>query len=152
MEHIDLIDKKDRKIISILQENSKLSTRQIAKKSLLPITTIHNRIKKLTKTGLIKKYTIVPDYEKMGMGITVYVLMTVDYKKLGTNEEAKNKIIKMMDDHGILETFSLVTGVTDCILRIRTKDIDTLNNFLISKLRKIDFATKTEPLIVLKDV
>ncbi|MFH1445600.1 MAG: Lrp/AsnC family transcriptional regulator [Nanoarchaeota archaeon] len=146
------MDEKDRKILSILQENSKLSTRQIAKKALLPITTAHNRIKKMKRDGIIEKYTIIPNYKKIGMSVVAYVLITVDYKLLGTNEQAKKEIEKMISQYGIVENFSLVTGVTDAILRIRTTDIDTLNNFLVQRLRQLDFATKTETLIVLKDI
>jgi len=41
------IDEKDRKIIEVLQEHGDYTTRQIAKKVSLPITTVHNRIKKI---------------------------------------------------------------------------------------------------------
>ena len=41
------------KILEVLRENSKLSTQQIAKKTGLPVTTVHNRIKKLKKLGQI---------------------------------------------------------------------------------------------------
>ena len=49
------MDEKDEKILKLLKENSKLTTQQISKKTLIPITTIHNRIKKLEKEGIIKK-------------------------------------------------------------------------------------------------
>ena len=51
-----MLDKSDIKIIEILKENSKLSTQQISKKTAIPITTVHYRIKKLEKEGLKKIY------------------------------------------------------------------------------------------------
>ena len=58
------MDEKDEQILQILLINSKLSTHQISKKTGIPITTVHNRIKKLTKKGIIKGYTIVIDHKK----------------------------------------------------------------------------------------
>jgi len=43
------VDDKDIKIIDLLKENSAYTTREIAKKTLLPVTTVHNRIKKLKR-------------------------------------------------------------------------------------------------------
>ena len=48
-----ILDDKDKKIIEILKENSRLSTQQISKKTLIPITTVHHRIKKLEKEKII---------------------------------------------------------------------------------------------------
>ena len=145
------MDEKDRKILSILQENSRLSTRQIANRTQLPITTVHNRIKKLNSEGTIKKYTIIPNYKKIGLSVVAYVLLSVDYKDIKDGEETKKELQRLLGNDGIIENLSFVTGVTDALIRIRTTDIDTLNNFLINKLRQTEFAEKTETLIVLKD-
>ena len=51
------MDKKDKTILELLNENSKLTTSQISKKTIIPITTVHNRIKKLEKEGIITGYT-----------------------------------------------------------------------------------------------
>ena len=76
MEH--KLDKKDLQILEILKNNYEYTTREIARKTLLPVTTIHNRIKKMRKTGVIKKYTIEPDYKKINKGFLVYVLITAN--------------------------------------------------------------------------
>ena len=46
---MNYVDDKDRKILDLLENNSKLTTNQLSKKTAIPITTIHNRIKKLEK-------------------------------------------------------------------------------------------------------
>ena len=60
------LDQKDKKILQILKENANLTTSQIAKKTAIPITTVHNRIKKLNKEKVIKNYTLNLDFEKIG--------------------------------------------------------------------------------------
>ena len=52
-----MLDKIDQKIINVLREDASLSTHRIAKKTLIPQTTVLNRIIKLKKAGIIKKYT-----------------------------------------------------------------------------------------------
>ena len=65
-----------------MKENSKLTTHQISKKTLIPITTIHNRIKKLVKEGVIKKYTLELDNKKLGKYLAAYIQINVDYRLL----------------------------------------------------------------------
>ena len=77
-----MLDKKDLAILEILKHNSNLSTQNIAKKTNIPITTVHNRIKKLEKEGIIKEYSVVLDNKKIGKPIAAYILITVDYKLL----------------------------------------------------------------------
>ena len=72
------MDKKDEKIIEILKDHAEYTTRQIAKKTLLPITTVHNRIRKLRREGIIKKYTIKLDNSKLGKNFVSYVLISVN--------------------------------------------------------------------------
>ena len=72
------IDDKDQKIIEILQEHGEYTTRKIAKKTLLPITTVHNRIKKLKKEGVIKKFTVELDYKKVDKSFVVYILISAN--------------------------------------------------------------------------
>jgi Lrp/AsnC family leucine-responsive transcriptional regulator len=60
------MDEKDRLILQELKKNSNRSTQQLGKATKIPSTTIHNRIKKLEKIGIIKQYTIQIDNKKLG--------------------------------------------------------------------------------------
>ena len=62
------LDDKDWKIINILKEHGDYATRQIAKKTLLPVTTIHHRIKRLKEEKIIRKFTIDLDPIKTEKG------------------------------------------------------------------------------------
>ncbi len=147
-----MLDEKDLKILDILKQNSKLTSQKIAKKINIPITTIHNRIKKLEKLGIIKGYTVKLDYKQLDKGILAYILVTVNYllpsgKKLRQEDIAKN--IKKLAN---VEEVNIMTGVTDILVKVRVKDIDELNNFIIKKLREIDGIDKTQTMIVLSSV
>ena len=60
------LDKTDLKVIEALKENAKLTTSKISKRFNIPITTVHNRIKKLEREGVIKSYVPVFDHHKLG--------------------------------------------------------------------------------------
>ena len=67
------LEQTDKKILNILLDNSRLSLRQIAKKTQVSVATVMNHIKKLEKEGIIKKYTTKLDYEKTGYDVEVMV-------------------------------------------------------------------------------
>lgn len=141
---------KDKKIIEVLKQNARLSTQKISKKVLIPITTVHNRIKRLEKEGIIKNYTINLDYKKLGKGVISFILITVTYflpdKKLQQEEIAKN--IKKI---GAEEVY-IIAGNEDILAKIRVKDIEELNDFVVKRLRNIEGVEKTRTMIVLSEV
>lgn len=144
------LDKKDFVVLEVLKRNSKLRIGKISKLTLIPITTVHNRIKKLEKLGVIKGYSVVLDFEKLEKPVLAFVLVTVTYllpsgKKI--NQEAVQKEIKKLPD---VENACIVTGATDIVIKVRARDFHELNDFVINKLRSIDGVDKTQTLVVLK--
>jgi Lrp/AsnC family transcriptional regulator for asnA, asnC and gidA len=140
---------KNERILAILKENSKLSTSMISRKAGVPITTVHNRIKKMCKEGIIKKYTIVLDPKKIGRPILALILINFNYKLL--EDKNKEAFAKILHIDGVEELFE-VTGDYDLILKVRTKDIETLNEVL-TKLRSGNFAVRdTKTMIVLNEI
>lgn len=146
------LDNKDLRLLEVLKKDARLTTSQISKKLNIPITTVHNRIKKLTKEGVIKNYTINIDYKKLGKEISVYILINVIYttadgKKLD-QEEIANEIKKQEE----VEEVSIVTGGPDIIVKVRTNDVEALNDFVIKRLRAIRGVDKTQTMVVLRQL
>lgn len=146
------MDEKDEKILKLLRENSKLTTQQISKKTLVPITTVHNRIKKLEKERIIKKYTVEVDNKKLGINIAAYIHIVVDYRLLKEIKMSQHELVKKLKQHEFVEEAAMVTGGTDIIIKVRVKDIDELDDFVTKKLRNIDGIEKTQTMIVLNEI
>lgn len=145
------IDKIDQKIINLLQENSKLSSRKIAKKTLIPITTVYNRIKKLEKEGVIKKYSVVLDEKKMGKILTAYIFIHYDisvWDKESTKKELRKQLLSLPN----VEEVKYVIGRYDILLKARLADTDELNHIILEKLRKIPGVGQSETFFVLEDL
>ena len=145
------MDDKDKKILDILKENSKLSTQQISKKISIPITTVHNRMKKLEGEGIIKKYSVVLDYKKIGKPISAFVLINVDYKLLKQIKKTQDELTKKLKLHSLVEEASRITGGTDLIIKIRVKDVDELDDFVTMYLRNLDGIDKTQTMVILNE-
>jgi Lrp/AsnC family transcriptional regulator, leucine-responsive regulatory protein len=150
MEH--LLDEKDKKILTLLIENSNLSTQNIAKRTNIAITTVHNRIKKLKKLGVIKNYTINVDKKKLGKNLFAFILVNVDNKTLKNSKISQEQLAKKIKNIDIVEEISVIGGGSDIILRVGVEDIDQLNDFLMNKLRTFDAVDSTKTMIVLKDI
>ncbi len=145
------LDDKDYIIMNALRENAKLSTQQLSKKTKIPIATVHNRIKKLESAGVIKGYTTLLNEEMTGTIIS-FVLISVMYHlpdgKVIDQEELAAKVKK----NEFVEEIYVVTGSRDLIVKVRTKNIDQLNNFIIKYLRTIPGIERTETAVVMKAI
>ena len=145
------LDDKDYTILNVLKQNAKLSTQKIAKKTRIPITTVHNRIRKLESAGIIKGYTAVLDNKLMG-DITAFVLISVMYHLPNGKVINQEELAAKVKNNENVEEVNIITGATDFIVKIRTKTVDELNSFVTGYLRTIPGIERTQTLVVLKSV
>lgn len=145
------LDEKDKAIIEILQEHGDYTTRQIARKTLLPATTIHNRIRKLKQEKIIKKFTVDLDYEQLERGFSVIVLVSVDYKLLRELKKDQHLLAKEIKILPEVDEVSVVTGGTDIVMRVRVKDVKEYDQFLLKKFQKIKGIDRTQSLVVIHE-
>ncbi len=142
--HVKL-DAKDRRILDELERDAKATTGKIAKRTAIPVTTVHNRIRRLEQTGVVTRYRPVLDHRKLGLGIHAMIFVTVEGK--GTDQEDLAK--QMLRLPGV-EDVRILTGGYDIVLEARTADVDALNSLLIKRLRKLPGVDKTHTMLVLQ--
>lgn len=145
----DILDDKDKKILEILKNNSDFPTRKIAKQTLLPITTVHNRVQKLRREKIIKKYTVEVDYEKIEQNFLVYVLITANLQVLRAKNRTQYDIAKELRKFQFIERVDIVSGGTDLVAMVRVKDVEEYDKVLLGKIQLIDGIEKTQSLIVI---
>ncbi|HLC65721.1 MAG TPA: Lrp/AsnC family transcriptional regulator [Candidatus Nanoarchaeia archaeon] len=142
------MDDIDLKILNTLKENSKQSVRDVSKITGVPSTTIHSRINKLKKEGIIKRYTVDIDMEKLGKTITAYVMLLLNPQAYRKSKLPENKLPDDLLNNPIVEEAATITGSRDAILKVRTKDMKELDEFIVN-LRKMEMIVRTETLMVL---
>lgn len=145
------LDEKDNKILYILKTNAELTSSQISKKTAIPITTVHNRIKKLKQLGIIKNYTINIDHEKIGKALAAYILITINQSNL-KQKISQHDIGRKLKSFDEVDSADIVTGATDIIIKVRAESMKKLNDFITEKLRNIEGIDKTQTLMVLEEI
>lgn len=143
-----MLDQKDLVILSQLKKNAKFSSRSLAKVSGLPISTVHRRIRKLEKEGIIKGYTVLVDYAKLGKPVEVLFFINLEEVIPGKGHIPMSNVrgeIKKLDD--VVEISSVEGGNFDLIGKAR---IDNLSNVtqLMEKLRSIEGIDEVSCVIV----
>lgn len=139
------LDPIDRKILEILQTNGKITNAQLAQEvGLSPAPTLE-RVRKLENNGFIKSYHAEVDTEKLGMGVSIFLLVTLaSHKKSQVMAfvEKINKVEEVVECHHI-------TGTGDFLLKILTKDIQSYQSIILDKLVEIEEMGNMQSMVVL---
>jgi len=130
-----MIDSKDILIIEKLKENSRMSIRDIAKKTNIRPSTVHQRINKLVTNNIIEKFTIKLNNRSVGENFIVFMLVT-------TKRDFDRKIL---NNRHVKEVFG-ITGEYDLILKLKFRDVEEFNKFVIN-FRKMPEIEKTFTLV-----
>ncbi len=123
-----MIDDIDRQILILLQEDGRLSKAALAEQVGLTVSTVHERVKKLEKKGLIKGYVAVVDAEALGKPIMAFIRLTVG-ATVGGYLESKDSVMKAcLAEPDVLECHG-VAGEDCYVLKVRAtgpKDLEKL--------------------------
>ncbi len=138
------LDKTDAAILDVLGENARLSLRKIAKKVGCSVATVMNRINKLQKEGIIRKYSALIDYDKLGYDLQALVHVRVSKGKLFQVEK------KIASHPNVCAVYD-ITGPFDSVIITRFKTRRSLDNF-IKKIQTYDFIERTETNLILNTI
>jgi len=117
-------------ILDELKKNSKLSEQKISRKTGIPMTTVHNRIKKLRELGIIETYTLRLDYAKLGKPITAFILLKTIH-----GADQKELLMQISKIPNVYEV-AMVTGEFDLLFKARIASMEELNKIVVQGLRK----------------
>lgn len=136
------VDRTDRRIIEALQEDARIPFTEIGTKLGVSDATIHIRVKKMLKAGIIKKYTVVVDESTFGRNVAGYMLLKV---RSGSIEEVSKKLVELESVTMIQE----LHGSSDILLRIGTPDLESFRD-AIREIQAISDVVASEYFTVLK--
>ena len=127
-EDIIKLDETDIKILKIINDDVRISYRQISRDLGISVGTVHNRIDKMLKSGVIEKFAPVLNHKKLGYALTSIIGINVKGQELEAWEQeiSNNKNVVGLYD---------VTGQYDAIVIAKFKDTDELDTFLKELLK-----------------
>ena len=132
---IENMSEVDLQIISLLQEDCRLSFNKIASKLGISAGTAFNHVKNLEKNGILKSYTAVVDSSKLGYGLTAIVLIQVEGDHIA---DVENELVKIANVIAVYD----ITGDYNAVVVTKFKDGTDLNAF-IKKLLSTPYIRRT---------
>ena len=128
------LDAKDISILALLQQNARMTVKEIAATIHLSTTPVHERIKRLEASGVIKQYATLVDHTKVKKGLIAicYVSLKEHSKTAGTKFV---KAINTMTE--VIECYT-ISGEFDFMLKVVTEDMNAYHNFHVNKLSNIE--------------
>ncbi|MGV4529798.1 Lrp/AsnC family transcriptional regulator [Ornithobacterium rhinotracheale] len=142
------IDNIDKRILKELLINSKQSIKDLAQKVELSVTPVHERIKKLESTGIIKGYSANLDIKKIGFNLVVYMNITLIRHQEELDSEIAN-YINGLDE--VVEAY-FVSGDFDLMVKAVLRDMSHYQEFVLHKMSKIDIISNVRSYFVIKDI
>lgn len=142
------LDKTDKKLINLLQNNSKQTTKQLSLQLNLSVTAVYERVKKLEKEQVIKHYVAIVNKNKIDKSFLIFChikLLQHSKEYLLTFEK---EVIQLEE---VSECFH-VSGDYDYILKIYTKDMESYRDFMVTKLTSLKYIGSTHSIFTIGEV
>ena len=142
------LDETDLKILRLLQEDARLTTKQLAAKVNLSTTPVFERVKRLEKEGYIQKYVAVLDPEKLDLGFEVFCAVKL---KQMTRDSAREFTRIIRDIPQVAECYN-ISGEQDYLLKIRARNMKDYNGFIINVLGTVDAIGSIQSSFVMDEI
>jgi len=145
------IDETDARILSLLERDAKMRIHLLARKLGIPASTVHHRIKKMEREGIISGYTISKNYKLLGYGILAHVLVFVDVTALKRMKKTQQDIALALSRIEGAERAEIITGEADLLLTVRCRDMDDYRRILLGKIQAVEGITETRTIMVISE-
>ena len=147
------LDMKDLAILTLIQENSKLTAKQIAKRINAPITTVFAKTKRMEEMGIINGYRAIVTPEKLNAGTAAFILASVSYRTKGDDAPVSQRTVaEEIARFPEVQEVHIITGDWDLLVKLRAESVDAVGKFVVDKLRLIKGLEKTLTCMVFKTV
>lgn len=139
------LDKVDLQILRILQENSRLTTKELAAKVSLSSTPVFERLKRLETNGYIKKYIAILDADKLNQGFMVFCKV----KLQRVNYDIATEFARIIADIPEVTECYNISGSFDYLLKIHAPDMKYYQSFILNVLGRIEYLASLESVFVM---
>jgi DNA-binding Lrp family transcriptional regulator len=147
------MDEKDSAILRLIQKDSKLTAKQIARKTDTPITTVFAKIKRMEELGIIRGYRAIIAPEKIGVGTAAFILASVSYRAKFDDVPISQRVVaEQIATFPEVQEVHIITGDWDLLLKLRAGNVDSIGKFVVDKLRLIKGLEKTLTCMVFETV
>lgn len=142
------LDKVDLQILRTLQENARLTTKELAAQVSLSSTPVFERLKRLEREGYIKKYIAMLDADKLNQGFVVFC----NVKLRRMNKDIAMEFTRIIQNIPEVTECYNISGSYDYLLKIHAPNMKYYQEFIINVLGTIDSLGSLESMFVMDEV
>ncbi|RCW90837.1 Lrp/AsnC family transcriptional regulator [Winogradskyella arenosi] len=143
-----IFDATDRKLLHLLQKDSKQTTKALALQLNLSVTAVYERIKKLEQSGIIKQYVALVDKSKVEKDFVAFCHVKLVQHSQDYVVRFEREVTQLEE---VLECYHL-SGDYDYLLKVLVKDMKAFRVFMVEKLTKINHIGSTHSMFMINEV
>lgn len=142
------MDAIDKKLLALLQEDTKKTTKELSMILNLSVTAVYERIKKLEREGVIRNYVALLNRNKIEKAFVVFCHLKLIQHTKDVIHTFENEVIRLDE---VTECFH-VSGDYDYILKVSVKDMDAYREFMVTKLTGLQHIGSTHSSFMIGEV
>lgn len=139
------LDNLDRTILEFLLKDARTPYLEIARMCNVSGATVHLRVQKLEKAGLIHGSRLLVDYKKLGIGVMAFLGIYLD------KSDSFDQVFKKLETIPEVVECHFTTGTYAMFVKVLCRDTNHLRDLLIEKIQNIPDVRRTETFISLQE-
>lgn len=144
-----MLDRTDKKILEVLQSNCQITNQELAELVALSPSSCLRRVKLLEDQGYIKKQVALLNPEKLGLNLTVIVLVGLNNHQPGIMREFEETVRFLPE---VIQCYLITGQSADYLLKIIVPDLNAYQAFLLGKLTNINGVNSVHSSFILRDI
>lgn len=142
------LDAIDKKLLELLQRDSKQTNKELSGKLNLSVTAVYERIKKLERENVIKKYVVLVNKEKVNKSFVVFCQIKLVQHSQEYVVKFEREVAKLNE---VMECYH-ISGDYDYLLKVMVKDMVAFREFIVNRLTKISHIGSTHSTFMINEV
>lgn len=138
----------DKLLLQLLQNDSKQTHKELSNKLGLSVTATYERIKKLEKEGVLKKYVALVDKKKINKAFVAFCHVKLSQHTKEYVMKFEREVAKLAE---VLECYH-ISGDYDYLLKVLVQDMEAFREFMVTKLTTIDHIGSTHSMFMISEV
>lgn len=136
------------KILRLLQEDARVTNQELAEKIGLSASPCWRKVRKLEEEGTIQGYRAVLNRKKIGLGVMVFIRVTIDSHSEAEAKKFEAQVTALED---VVACYS-IGGDADFLLQVVAFDLDSYADFAMSVVRRLPGIKEMQSMFVLKEI
>jgi DNA-binding Lrp family transcriptional regulator len=144
-EQMPVLDAMDLAILKLLQQNSRITIKEISEQVHLSTTPVHERIRRMEQNGVIKQYITILNAAKVGKGLMVICYVSLRQHSKNAGDKFIKSILAMNE---VLECLT-ISGEFDFMLKVVASNMDDYYDFHVNKLSQVENVGNVQSVFVM---